>query len=66
MKGAPEIVLDRCSGFGDKEEVVRQLTAYQNMAMRTLGLAYRKTEADTCEQALSEGPLCLLYTSCCS
>ena len=57
VKGAPEIVLDRCSGFGDKEEVVRQLTAYQNMAMRTLGLAYRKTEADTCEQALSEGPL---------
>ncbi len=57
VKGAPEIVLERCSGFGDKEEVVRQLTAYQNMAMRTLGLAYRKTEADTCEQALSEGPL---------
>ena len=37
VKGAPEIVLDRCSGFGDKEEVVRQLTAYQNMAMRNAG-----------------------------
>lgn len=45
VKGAPEIVYALCSVFPEgatKEAVDRQLLEYQQMAMRTLGFAYKK------------------------
>ncbi len=58
VKGAPEIVLGRCVPFDRTSEVEAQLTAYQNMAMRTLGFAYACCpEARTCEEALAAGGL---------
>ena len=42
MKGAPEIVFGLCHEASvSKEEVDKQLLAYQNRAMRTLGFAYQ-------------------------
>ena len=42
MKGAPEIVFGLCKKTSvSKEDVDKQLTEYQNRAMRTLGLAYQ-------------------------
>ena len=41
VKGAPEIVLDMCpTSPVVKEEIRKQLSEYQNKAMRTLGFAY--------------------------
>ena len=47
VKGAPEIVMRKCNLSA--EEIARyeaQLLAYQNKAMRTLGLAYKTVPAD--------------------
>ncbi len=45
VKGAPEIVYSLCAEKPvSKEEVNKQLTAYQNRAMRTLGFAYQVIE----------------------
>ncbi len=45
VKGAPEIVYSLCAEKPvSKEEVDKQLTAYQNRAMRTLGFAYQVVE----------------------
>ncbi len=45
VKGAPEIVYSLCAEKPvSKEEVNKQLTAYQNRAMRTLGFAYQVVE----------------------
>ena len=42
VKGAPEIVFGLCKGTSvSKEDVDKQLTEYQNRAMRTLGFAYQ-------------------------
>lgn len=42
VKGAPEIVFDLCKETSvSKEDVEKQLTEYQNRAMRTLGFAYQ-------------------------
>ena len=42
VKGAPEIVFGLCKEASvSKAEVDKQLTAYQNRAMRTLGFAYQ-------------------------
>ena len=58
IKGAPEIILAKCAGFGAKAEVEKQLSAYQNMAMRTLGFAYAVCDGvDTCDEALERCPL---------
>ena len=57
VKGAPEIVLSKCSGFEARADVEKQLADYQNMAMRTLGFAYARTEKATCEEALDAGEL---------
>ncbi len=57
VKGAPEIVLSKCSGFEARADVEKQLADYQNMAMRTLGFAYARTEKATCEEALDAGGL---------
>lgn len=58
VKGAPEIILGKCTSFVDKSAVEAQLTAYQNMAMRTLGFAFvRCDDAKTCDEALNAGGL---------
>ena len=42
VKGAPEIVFDLCKETSvSKKDVEKQLTEYQNRAMRTLGFAYQ-------------------------
>lgn len=42
VKGAPEIVFGLCKKMSvSKEDVDKQLTEYQNRAMRTLGFAYQ-------------------------
>lgn len=42
VKGAPEIVFGLCKEMSvSKEDVDKQLTEYQNRAMRTLGFAYQ-------------------------
>ena len=58
VKGAPEIILGKCTSFADKSAVEAQLTEYQNMAMRTLGFAFvRCDDATTCDEALNVGEL---------
>lgn len=45
LKGAPEIVLEFCSLTEDeKADCYRTLSGYQNKAMRTLALAYKKLD----------------------
>lgn len=56
VKGAPEIVLGKCKSVllengiktatGARSEIETQLSAYQNMAMRTLGFAYKIIEEE--------------------
>ncbi len=56
VKGAPEIIMNHCSqvrtteGFADiaalRPTIEKNLFAYQNQAMRTLGMAYRIVEDD--------------------
>lgn len=64
VKGAPEIVMGKCNV--SKEQVDannEQLLAYQNKAMRTLGLAYKivPTDASTdCAELVNEGGLTFL------
>lgn len=58
IKGAPEIVLAKCSGFEFGTEVEQLLYTYQNMAMRTLGFACAVCEGVvSCEEALADGSL---------
>ncbi len=64
VKGAPEIVMRRCNL--PAEEVAKyeaQLLAYQNKAMRTLGLAYKTIPADAgddCATLVNTGGLTFL------
>lgn len=47
VKGAPEIVLGLCSSIKDnteKAKIEKQLSGYQQQAMRTLGFAYKIVE----------------------
>ncbi|MBR8721001.1 Calcium-transporting ATPase 1 [Bacteroides pyogenes] len=73
MKGAPEIVLDKCKDVvlnGKRVEVSeyrstieKQLQEYQNMAMRTLGFAFKivdENEPDDCAALSSGGDLSFL------
>lgn len=73
MKGAPEIVLDKCKDVvlnGKRVEVSeyrstieKQLQEYQNMAMRTLGFAFKivdENEPDDCVALSSGGDLSFL------
>ena len=48
VKGAPEIILDFCSNVSksDKENINKQLSDYQNKAMRTLGFAFQYIDDD--------------------
>ena len=65
MKGAPEIVMGKCGNLGQEQIAAynEQLLAYQNKAMRTLGLAYKEVPAgasDDCAALVSEGGLTFL------
>ena len=56
VKGAPEIVLSLCKqtrGEVSKDEITKQLTAYQNQAMRTLGFACQILEDS--DKAIAKG-----------
>lgn len=67
IKGAPEIILKHCHSYLDEEgkvatveeyrsTVEEQLTAYQNMAMRTLGFAMADVDGQTvtdCEELVA-------------
>ena len=58
VKGAPEIVASKCAsicGGVDRKEIDRQLLAYQNQAMRTLGFAYQVLEDG--DKAIDDGKL---------
>lgn len=56
VKGAPEIVFGLCSNTDvDKTTVDKQLLAYQERAMRTLGFAYQVLEGD--DAVISNGKI---------
>ena len=64
IKGAPEIVMSKCSLSDDKIKAYNeQLLAYQNKAMRTLGLAYRiipEGKSEDCAELVAEGGMTFL------
>ena len=64
IKGAPEIVMSKCSLSDDKIKAYNeQLLAYQNKAMRTLGLAYRiipEGKSEDCAELMAEGGMTFL------
>lgn len=64
IKGAPEIVMSECSLSNDKIKAYNeQLLAYQNKAMRTLGLAYRiipEGKSEDCAELVAEGGMTFL------
>ena len=61
IKGAPEIVMSKCNLPADTiARYNEQLLAYQNKAMRTLGIAYREIaegESSDCATVVNEGGL---------
>ncbi|MEG1909418.1 MAG: calcium-translocating P-type ATPase, PMCA-type [Bacteroidales bacterium] len=52
LKGAPEIIIDKCQEIPYSEEVIQTLMGYQDQAMRTLAFAYKEIEVS--ETASSE------------
>lgn len=64
VKGAPEIVMGKCNLSADAiSEYNEQLLAYQNMAMRTLGIAYKfisDASNNDCEEMVNEGGMTFL------
>ena len=64
VKGAPEIVMDKCSLSPDSITTYNnQLFAYQNKAMRTLGVAYKlipEYASNDCKELVNEGGLTFL------
>ena len=64
VKGAPEIVMGKCQlADAQIKQYNEQLLAYQNMAMRTLGLAYKYVPEGTsedCAELVAEGDLTFL------
>ena len=64
IKGAPEIVMGKCTLTNDIiAQNNEQLLAYQNMAMRTLGIAYKFIPEGTgndCAELVNEGGLSFL------
>ena len=65
IKGAPEIVMGKCAGLSTETSarLNENLLAFQNKAMRTLGIAYKfideKTSND-CAELVGEGGLTFL------
>ena len=64
IKGAPEIVMSKCTLPSDIiAQNNEQLLAYQNMAMRTLGIAYKfipEGTSNDCAELVNEGGLSFL------
>ena len=64
IKGAPEIVMGRCNLEDTKiQRYNEQLLAYQNKAMRTLGLAYKVIDGNhstDCAELVNEGEMIFL------
>ena len=58
VKGAPEILLARCSEIPvELSQIQTELLSYQNKAMRTLGLAYQIIEEADTTQYIKDGVL---------
>ena len=61
VKGAPEIVMGKCNLEGNRiKQYNEQLLAYQNQAMRTLGVAYKvipENSSTDCVELVKEGGL---------
>lgn len=64
IKGAPEIVMSKCNlGKAQIDKYNEQLLAYQNKAMRTLGIAYKvvpENASDDCAELVGEGGMTFL------
>ena len=64
VKGAPEIVMDKCSLSPETTAAYNnQLFSYQNKAMRTLGLAYKfisESASNDCKELVNGGGLTFL------
>ena len=64
IKGAPEIVMGKCTLTNDViAQNNEQLLAYQNMAMRTLGIAYKfipEGASNDCAELVNEGGMTFL------
>ena len=65
VKGAPEIVMGKCEGLSNETtaRLHENLFAYQNKAMRTLGIAYKFIEegaSTDCAELVNEGGLTFL------
>ena len=64
VKGAPEIVMGKCDlDEAQAAEYNKQLLAYQNKAMRTLGLAYKFVPdgaSEDCAELVNEGGMAFL------
>ena len=57
VKGAPEIVRTLCVADGLDERFHEAATRFQHQAMRTLGLAWCETEAESCHEAIKQQTL---------
>ena len=64
VKGAPEIVMSHCNiGKNSVDQYNKDLLAYQNKAMRTLGIAYKfvsENESTDCAELVKAGGLTFL------
>ncbi len=64
IKGAPEIVMSKCNlEKAQIDKYNEQLLAYQNKAMRTLGIAYKvvpENSSDDCAELVGEGGMTFL------
>ena len=65
IKGAPEIVLGKCQGISSEtsRRLNENLLAFQNKAMRTLGIAYKfvpEGASNDCAELVGEGGLTFL------
>ena len=65
IKGAPEIVLGKCEGISSETSarLYENLLAFQNKAMRTLGIAYKfidEKASNDCAELVGEGGLTFL------
>lgn len=55
IKGAPEVVLERCDGVADVVTIRQQIAAYQTRGMRTLGIAMGKPSGAAELETLARG-----------
>ena len=65
IKGAPEIVMGKCQGLSTETSarLHENLLAFQNKAMRTLGIAYKfidENSSNDCAELVNEGGLTFL------